>query len=192
MIKSPHTLSKVWIINRVLHNLYGGLHWHRFGVGLLDDTSLLLGLRREGLLCALADMDRILGSAQIELQMETKALKEKPSTSSRKRVVSVRQPDRNVDVTSKRKSSTKVHSSQSRRLQLAQKKVYFMMCWVNEQPKEAYDVLVSSVQEEKSLLIVCDSSNSSKVENIVFNNEKIVKEGEGPTASKKLLIQEVG
>ena len=191
MTKSPHTLCKVWVTDSV-HNLNGGLHWHRFGVGLLDDISLLLGLRREGLLCALADMDRILGSAQIELQMETKALKEKPSTSSRKRVVSVRQPDRNVDVTSKRKSSTKVHSSQSRRLQLAQKKVYFMMCWVNEQPEEAYDVLVSSVQEEKSLLIVCDSSNSSKVENIVFNNEKIVKEGEGPTASKKVLIQEVG
>lgn len=171
----------------------GGCIGHRFGVGLLDDTSLLLGLRREGLLCALADMHRNLGSAQIELQMETKALREKHSTSSQKRVAPLRQPDRNVDVTSKRKSSTKVHRSQSRRLQLAQKKVYFMMCWVNEQPKEAYDVLVSSVQKEKSLLIVCDSSNSSNYETIVFNNEKIVKEGQGPTAtSKKLLIQEVG
>lgn len=42
------------------------------------------------------------------------------------------------------------------RLKLAEKKIYFIMCWVNEQEGEVWSKLVLSVQVEKGLAMECE------------------------------------
>lgn len=44
------------------------------------------------------------------------------------------------------------NSESSRKLKSAERKVYFLMCWVHEQPNEAWSSLASIVEVEKSLV----------------------------------------
>lgn len=69
-----------------------------------------------------------------------------------------------------RKSETKS------KLKLAERKVYFMICWVNEQPSEALSSLAAIVRAEKksSFIDHGGSKSFSKLENAAENNGKIL------------------
>jgi len=145
--------------------------WNRFGSSLFDDTRLLLGLKREGLVCALADMNRLIGCALNDLKREAKL---KLKTDSRAK-----------------KGYSKHRSADSRRLQTAQKKVYFMMCWVNEQLSETFEDLVRLIEKEKGRMIV--DTGSREFENISSSYDVQVKRAEKSEAAppRKALIQEL-
>jgi rRNA-processing protein FCF1 len=165
-------------------------HRGRFGSSLFDDTSLLLGLKREGLICALADTSRLLECAQKDLKTNTKS-KEGSSRSAKVKGSSrATQLKTNLRVEHENKTYSKSRSSDSRRLQTAQKKVYFMMCWVNEQSTETFETLIDLVQKEKSMLIV--DTGSRELETISSNSEFKVKSAENAvTAPRKAVIQEL-
>lgn len=163
---------------------------NRFGVALFDDAALLLGLNRTGLLCALADMERILESAKKQLKDEFIVHKESyTQPKGSKSGSTLKQLARNLEGGQRGKGSTKEKTSHTRRLQAAEKKVYFMMCWVNEQPSDTFAALAGLVQKEKSLLL--ESGNNSKLEIIIADNEAKVKESRETTTLKESLIQEV-
>lgn len=161
---------------------------YRFGSSLFDDTALLLRLKREGILCALADAYRLIDCAVKDLKTHVKN-KEGSSTAILKEGSSSAPPKSRVK--HEKKGYSKRRSSNSRRLRTAQKKLYFMICWVNEQASEIFDDLVGLVQKEKSMLIV--EVGTRELETISSNNEVKVKEAakEVATPSRKLLIQEV-
>uniref|UniRef100_A0A7I4BAU3 HIT-type domain-containing protein n=1 Tax=Physcomitrium patens TaxID=3218 RepID=A0A7I4BAU3_PHYPA len=103
---------------------------YRFGSSLFDDTALLLRLKREGILCALADAYRLIDCAVKDLKTHVKN-KEGSSTAILKEGSSSAPPKSRVK--HEKKGYSKRRSSNSRRLRTAQKKLYFMICWVNEQ-----------------------------------------------------------
>lgn len=63
------------------------------------------------------------------------------------------------------------------KLKLAQRKVYFMMCWVHEQPMEVWSSLASLVRAEKDIASVHLESN--------------VKREKKPESAGKVLIEEI-
>ncbi|XVF53139.1 hypothetical protein PTKIN_Ptkin05aG0076200 [Pterospermum kingtungense] len=66
-------------------------------------------------------------------------------------------------------------SEMKNKLKLAERKVYFMMCWVNEQPREAWSSLAAIVRAEKSSFINHGGSKSvSKPENVAENEGKVL------------------
>lgn len=65
------------------------------------------------------------------------------------------------------------------KLKLAQRKVYFMMCWVHEQPMEVWSSLVSLVKAEKDIASVHQES------------EEYVKPEKKPGRAGKALIEEI-
>lgn len=61
------------------------------------------------------------------------------------------------------------------KLKLAERKVYFIMCWVHEQPREAWSSLAAIVRAEKSSFVNYEGSRSfSNPEKVVENNEKVL------------------
>ena len=61
------------------------------------------------------------------------------------------------------------------KLKLAERKVYFIMCWVHEQPREAWSSLADIVRAEKSSFINYGGSKSfSKTENVAENKGKVL------------------
>ncbi|XP_011022436.1 PREDICTED: zinc finger HIT domain-containing protein 2 isoform X2 [Populus euphratica] len=59
----------------------------------------------------------------------------------------------------KRKSKTEIKS----KLKLAEKKVYFIMCWVHEQPGEAWSSLAAIVRAEKSSALDCRAGKNLQI-----------------------------
>ncbi|XVF12905.1 hypothetical protein REPUB_Repub08aG0160200 [Reevesia pubescens] len=60
------------------------------------------------------------------------------------------------------------------KLKLAERKVYFIMCWVHEQPREAWSSLATIVRAEKSSFMDSgDSKSFSKPENVAENKGKV-------------------
>jgi len=147
----------------------------------------VLGLKREGLLCALADMNRLIGCALKDLKTDAK----RKGTSSAK-LQGASSSTRLKAGSSSKKGYSKHRSSDSRKLQTAQKKVYFMMCWVNEQISETFEDLVRLIQKEKGMMIV--DTGTRELENISSNHEGKVKEAEKAeeAAPRTSLIQELG
>ncbi|XVE64631.1 hypothetical protein DITRI_Ditri07aG0116000 [Diplodiscus trichospermus] len=61
------------------------------------------------------------------------------------------------------------------KLKLAERKVYFIMCWVHEQPKEAWSSLAAIVRTEKSSFMNYGGSKSfSKTENVPEKEGKVL------------------
>lgn len=174
----------------LLTTLFVG-HRGRFGSSLFDDISLLLGLKREGLICALADTSRLLECAQKDLKTYTKFKKENSASAKSKRSFRSAQLKTNLRVEHDKKTYSKSRSSDSRKLQTAQKKIYFMMCWVNEQSTETFEALIDLVQKEKSMLIV--GTGSRELETISSNSEVKVKRVENAVSASpcKPVIQEL-
>jgi hypothetical protein len=161
---------------------------YRFGVGLFDDVVQLLCLKRAGVICALADMERLFETAKKDLKKEASA----KSSVSRQFKTSF-SGNRTVNAKQKGKSSSGEHNLDVRRLQAAVKKVYFMMCWVNEQLNEAFVVLSGLVEKDKE--IYPEGGDDSKFGNILSSSEESsVKKlaQHAPPPVKKPIIEEVG
>ncbi|XWS50141.1 hypothetical protein CRYUN_Cryun12cG0063300 [Craigia yunnanensis] len=61
------------------------------------------------------------------------------------------------------------------KLKLVERKVYFIMCWVHEQPREAWSSLAAIVRAEKSSFMNYGGSKSfSKTENVAENKGKVL------------------
>jgi hypothetical protein len=161
---------------------------YRFGVGLFDDVVQLLCLKRAGVICALADMERLFETAKKDLKKEPSA----KSSVSRQFKTSF-SGNRTVNARQKGRNSSSEYNLDARRLQAAVKKVYFMMCWVNEQPNEAFVVLSGLVEKDKE--IYPEGGDDRKFGNILSSSEESsVKKlaQQTPTPVKKPIIEEVG
>lgn len=119
----------------------GGL---RFGIFLFDDVHALLRLGRATLVCALMDLYRLLEAAAKVVKGERSKKREHAS----KQMIANHEARREEIRNDGRKS-----------LQFALKKVYFLMCWTNEQPKEVWTSLAALVEVEKNTLPARDSGN---------------------------------
>ncbi|KAG5563525.1 hypothetical protein RHGRI_006083 [Rhododendron griersonianum] len=91
----------------------------QFGLGLLDDVIALLSLGGAALVCLLCDLQRLVQAAEGELKSES----EKQWKSKRGEIRS--------------------------KLKLGERKIYFIMCWVHEQPREAWCSMAALVNAEK-------------------------------------------
>ncbi len=157
-------------------------------MGLFDDVVQLLCLKRAGVICALADMERLFETAKKDLKKEASA----KSSVSRQFKTSF-SGNRKVNARQKGRSSSGEHNLDARRLQAAVKKVYFMMCWVNEQLNEAFVVLSGLVEKDKE--IYPEGGDDSKFGNIISSSEESsVKKlaQQAPPPVKKPIIEEVG
>lgn len=132
-------------------------------------------------------MNRLIGCALKDLKTDAKH----KGTSSAK-LQGVSSLTRLKADSSVKKGYSKHRSSDSRRLQTAQKKVYFMMCWLNEQVSETFEDLVRLIQKEKGMMIV--DTGTRELENISSNHEGKVKKAENAEEAvpPKPLIQELG
>eukprot|EP01018_Ginkgo_biloba_P032924 Gb_21266 [translate_table: standard] len=144
----------------------GGLN---FGIGLFDDVVALLRLGREALVCALMDLYRLLEAAAKEVKAEK----------SRKKTQVGEHMQLNQEA--KRKEIRK--DDGWKKLQFALRKVYFLMCWTNEQPINVWLSLAALVETEKNALPARNSGNPA---------ENAVKVNGHETQKPKLLIEEVG
>lgn len=143
----------------------GGL---RFGICLFDDVHALLRLGRAALVCALMDLYRFLEAAAKEVKGER----------SKKREHSSKQM-----IANEKAKRQEIRNDESRKsLQSASKKVYFLMCWTNEQPKEVWTSLAALVEVEKNTLPARDSGDIA--ENTLNVNRQ---ENQKP----KVMIEEV-
>jgi hypothetical protein len=143
----------------------GGL---RFGICLFDDVHALLRLGRAALVCALMDLYRLLEAAAKEVKGER----------SKKREHSSKQM-----IANEKAKRQEIRNDESRKsLQSASKKVYFLMCWTNEQPKEVWTSLAALVEVEKNTLPARDSGDIA--ENTLNVNRQ---ENQKP----KVMIEEV-
>ncbi|KAI5079713.1 hypothetical protein GOP47_0005192 [Adiantum capillus-veneris] len=111
----------------------GGL---KFALALLDDVLALLHVERPGVICALADLHRMLEKA-------VKDVKEGAS-----------------DPATGRQKTKACTSSQ---LKAACKKVFFLSCWANEQPSEVFSTQALIVENEKGQLMETQESKTSEV-----------------------------
>jgi len=115
------------------------------GFAFFDDVNALLRLGRAALVCALMDMYRLLEAAAKEVKSER----------SKKREHVGKQMNANQQA-----KRQEIRSDASRKsLHSASKKVYFLMCWTNEQPKEVWTSLAALVEVEKNALPATDSGN---------------------------------
>lgn len=142
----------------------GGL---RFGICLFDDVHALLRLGRAALVCTLMDLYRLLEAAAKVVKGERSKKREHAS----KQMIAIHEARREEIRNDGRKS-----------LQSALKKVYFLMCWTNEQPKEVWTSLATLVEVEKNTLPARDSGNIA--ENTLNVNRQ---ENQKP----KVMIEEV-
>ncbi|KAH9293230.1 hypothetical protein KI387_041563, partial [Taxus chinensis] len=143
----------------------GGL---KFGFGLFDDLSALLRLGRAALVCALTDLHRLLETAT----KEAKGDRSKKRGHLRKQVNTNREAKQQEN---KRDESWKM-------LQSASRKVYFLMCWTNEQPNEVWASLIGVIEAAKNKFPAVDSGNPGK-NHLNANNQGKPK--------AKILIEEV-
>lgn len=132
-------------------------------------------------------MNRLIGCALKDLKTDAKP---KDSSSAKLQGGSSSTPLKtNARAMYGKKGYSKHRSSDSRRLQTVQRKIFFLMCWVNEQSSETFEDLVGLIRKEKGMMIA--DSGTRELENISSNYE--VKKAEKAEAAppRKPLIQEV-
>ncbi|XP_057840394.2 uncharacterized protein LOC131050228 isoform X1 [Cryptomeria japonica] len=143
----------------------GGL---QFGIGLFDDVSALLRLGRAALVCALMDLYRLLEAATKEAKVDQ----------SGKR----RQLREKVNRNKEAESHDTGRNGSWKLLQSALRKVYFLMCWTNEQPNEVWSSMTILIEAVKREFTTMDFGNSDK-NHLNVNNQENPKD--------KILIEEV-
>ncbi|MCO5575629.1 hypothetical protein L7F22_029431 [Adiantum nelumboides] len=123
----------------------GGL---KFALALLDDVVALLRVGRPGVICALADLHRMLEKAVKDFKQGvcTPAHKLYPPTGRQK-----------------------TKASSSSQLKVACKKVFFLLCWANEQPFEVFGTHAFIVENEKGEVSEIQERKNPKV---TVNSEK--------------------
>ena len=124
----------------------------------------------------MADTNRLLECAIKDLKIDTKFKKGSSATVRVQGSSRSTQLKTDLRVEREKKTYSKSRMSDSRRMQTAQKKVYFMMCWVNEQSRETFETLIGLVQREKSMLIV--DTGSRELKTVASNSDVKVKRAE--------------
>lgn len=118
---------------------------YRFGVALFSDTEALLKTGKPGIICALADVLRMVEAAQSKFNVG-------PSDSK----PGGHAVDRNTRETQSigsprnRKSGGSKRPSLFKKLQSAARKVYFLTCWTNHQEPDTFPALLIHLADEKS------------------------------------------
>ncbi|MCO5569740.1 hypothetical protein L7F22_023455 [Adiantum nelumboides] len=123
----------------------GGL---KFALALLDDVIALLRLGRPGVICALADLHRMLEKAVKDAKQGVcpPAHKLYPATGRQK-----------------------TKASSSSQLKVACKKVFFLLCWANEQPSEVFGTQAFILENEKGQVL---EIQERKIPKVTVNSEK--------------------
>ncbi|KAH7439242.1 hypothetical protein KP509_04G051800 [Ceratopteris richardii] len=121
-----------------------------FAISLLDDVIALLHIGRPGVIFALSDLHHMLEKAVADCKLRgpNAALKKRNKKSSLASGV----------FTSK--------TSGSSELKAVCKKVFFLLCWANEQPLEIFTAQASIVESEKARLLEIQNARTSDTNKI--------------------------
>lgn len=115
---------------------------YKFALALLDDVAALLHVGRAGGICALSELHRLLN----------KAVKDTKQGDGN----TIRKGHLKLDLS---REPVKTKASTSSDLKAACKKVFFLLCWTNEQPAEIFSSLALLIETEKAHIVgTCEPS----------------------------------
>ncbi|BBN06245.1 zinc finger HIT domain-containing protein 3 [Marchantia polymorpha subsp. ruderalis] len=154
-----------------------------FGLALFDDCAAVLQLGRACIICALADLRRMLENAKRDLELELVSSKktepvgnQESERGSELRVSSTKLKAGPLAVKTSR-NTTKIRSGRKNemmKIEAGLRKLFFMLCWTNEQMDEVFSSLAALVETEKARAL--ETRPSSTLGLVGMNDSKPIKE----------------